>query len=432
MSRYQEALQILKDNDRGEFSVPTHGLYPVQFNWDSAFAALGYRLFAPQRALREVELLLEGQWADGMVPHIVFRGEHDGYFPGPDVWSTGQPIPTSGITQPPVAGSVLRRLIETGVEVDQPRLATMVQRLADWHAWFSVARQCPDTGAIVIVHPWESGRDNLSDWDKAMAAVIPDTGLGEYKRRDLEHVDASQRPTKEEYDRYLTLVRFGRDCNWDQALLGRNSPFRMLDPGMTAMLLRAERDLIWLQTRVGQDISATQARIRRLEDGWRALWNPSVKGFTSLNQITGEPGQAVSSASFLGPYAGMLDHLSETLDHFDRIAARVKYMVPSFDPDAPGFDARRYWRGPVWYVVNNRIGLGLREIGELDRSERIRRDTAALSEATGFSEYYDPLTGDGLGGTRFTWSASVYLDWASEQAGAIASTAATAAAPGQG
>ncbi|MEC7140325.1 MAG: hypothetical protein VXX01_03230, partial [Pseudomonadota bacterium] len=85
MSRYQEALQILKDNDRGEFSVPTHGLYPVQFNWDSAFAALGYRLFAPQRALREVELLLEGQWADGMVPHIVFRGEHDGYFPGPDV-----------------------------------------------------------------------------------------------------------------------------------------------------------------------------------------------------------------------------------------------------------------------------------------------------------------------------------------------------------
>ena len=262
--------------------------------------------------------------------------------------------------------------------------------------------------------------------------MIPDTGLGEYKRRDLEHVDASQRPTKEEYDRYLTLVRFGRDCNWDQAHLGRNSPFRMLDPGMTAMLLRAERDLIWLQTRVGQDISATQARIRRLEDGWRALWNPSVKGFTSLNQITGEPGQAVSSASFLGPYAGMLDHLSETLDHFDRIAARVKYMVPSFDPDAPGFDARRYWRGPVWYVVNNRIGLGLREIGELDRSERIRRDTAALSEATGFSEYYDPLTGDGLGGTRFTWSASVYLDWASEQAGAIASTAATAATPGQG
>ena len=96
----KKALEILRQNDRGEFSVPTHGLYPVQFNWDSAFAALGYRLFDPARAYREVELLLEAQWDCGMVPHIIFRGDHDGYFPGPDVWSTGQPIPTSGITQP--------------------------------------------------------------------------------------------------------------------------------------------------------------------------------------------------------------------------------------------------------------------------------------------------------------------------------------------
>ena len=62
------ALEILRTNDRGEFSVPTHGLYPVQFNWDSAFASLGYVLFDPERAYREVELLLEAQWQDGMVP----------------------------------------------------------------------------------------------------------------------------------------------------------------------------------------------------------------------------------------------------------------------------------------------------------------------------------------------------------------------------
>ena len=35
------ALEILRTNDRGEFS-PTHGLYPVQFNWDSAFASLAF------------------------------------------------------------------------------------------------------------------------------------------------------------------------------------------------------------------------------------------------------------------------------------------------------------------------------------------------------------------------------------------------------
>ena len=39
-----------------------------------------------------------------MVPHIVFHTPDEGYFPGPDVWRTGRPVPTSGITQPPVAG----------------------------------------------------------------------------------------------------------------------------------------------------------------------------------------------------------------------------------------------------------------------------------------------------------------------------------------
>lgn len=429
MSFIQDALAILKANDRGEFSVPTHGLYPVQFNWDSAFAALGYRHYAPLRAVREVELLLEGQWADGMVPHIIFRGEHDGYFPGPDVWSTGQPVPTSGITQPPVAGTILRQLIEGGVPVEPERLNAMTQKLARWHDWFTRARQCADSGAILVVHPWESGRDNLSDWDAAMAAVVPNTGLGDYRRRDLEHVDASQRPTKEEYDRYLTIVRFGRDCAWDQAYLGQNSPFRMIDPGMTAMLLRSERDLVWLQARTGQDIGPAKARISRLEAGWRSLWNAQVGGFTSRNLSTGALTNAVSAASFLGPYAGMLDHLGETLDHFDRIARKVEFMIPSFDPASEGFDPQRYWRGPVWHVINNRIGLGLREIGEWDRSERVRRDTARLTEKSGFKEYFDPLTGEGLGGKLFTWTASIYLDWAcdAEQvaAGVVASGAAS-------
>ncbi|MAW52521.1 MAG: hypothetical protein CME01_06810 [Geminicoccus sp.] len=425
MSFIEEALAILKANDRGEFSVPTHGLYPVQFNWDSAFAALGYRHYAPQRAVREVELLLEGQWADGMVPHIIFRGDHQGYFPGPDVWSTGQPIPTSGITQPPVAGSILRQLIEGGVSVSSDRLGAMVARLDRWHDWFTRARQCPDSGAILVVHPWESGRDNLSDWDGAMAQVVPDTGLGEYRRRDLEHVDAEQRPTREEYDRYLTIVRFGRDCGWDQAHLGRNSPFRMIDPGMTAMLLRSERDLVWLQGQTGQDTAATKARIQRLEEGWRSLWNPRVKSFTSRNMSTGAFIDEVSAASFLGPYAGMVDHLGETLDHFDRFARSVDFMIPSFDPASEGFDPQRYWRGPIWHVINNRIGLGLQEIGELDRSERVRRDTARLTEKSGFSEYFDPLTGEGLGGKLFTWTASVYLDWACDGEQVAAAVAAS-------
>ena len=410
MSREQEALNILKTNDRGTFSVPTHGLYPVQFNWDSAFAALGYQLFDEARAFGEIELLLSAQWADGMVPHIIFRGDHEGYFPGPDVWATGQPIPTSGITQPPVAASALKRLLDLGFDPGLERKRDAAKRLETWHTWFTAARQ-DDQGAIFVIHPWESGRDNLTDWDIGMDRISPDTGLGEYRRRDLEHVDAKQRPTKEEYDRYLTLVHYGRKVGWDQAELGRSSPFRMVCAGMTGMLLAAERDLRALLTDLGLSTAATDARIARLEDGWRSLWNPKAQAFTSRDVATGWVSEAVTAAAFLGPYAGMNDHLGPMMDHFDRIGERVQFMLPSFDPDCDGFDPKRYWRGPVWFVVNNRVGLGLEAIGETKRAQRIKDDTQKLAEGAGFYEYFNPVTGEGLGGTSFTWTASVYLDW---------------------
>ena len=107
------AAEILNENDReGRYTVPTKGLYPFQWNWDSCLTALGWMYLDEDRAWREIETLFEHQWSDGMVPHIVFHEPDDGYFPGPDVWSTGRAVPTSGITQPPFDGFGLRRLYQ--------------------------------------------------------------------------------------------------------------------------------------------------------------------------------------------------------------------------------------------------------------------------------------------------------------------------------
>ena len=86
----QEAARILRLNDKGHYTVPTHGLYPFQWNWDSCLTALGQFRLNPDRAWVEVETLMAHQWPDGMVPHIVFHEKDDGYFPGPDVWANRQ------------------------------------------------------------------------------------------------------------------------------------------------------------------------------------------------------------------------------------------------------------------------------------------------------------------------------------------------------
>ncbi|MDP1731285.1 MAG: hypothetical protein Q8L54_08950 [Devosia sp.] len=99
----EKAIAVLHVNDRGTYAVPTKGLYPFQWNWDSCFTALGQSHFDSDRAWTEIETLFAHQRQDGMVPHMVFHEAAPGYFPGPDIQGSGRAIPTSGITQPPDA-----------------------------------------------------------------------------------------------------------------------------------------------------------------------------------------------------------------------------------------------------------------------------------------------------------------------------------------
>ena len=76
------AKEVLKNNRRSGYTLPTNNkLYPAQWNWDSAFIALGYSYFNMDYAIKELETLLSGQWDDGMIPHILFHDNDESYFP---------------------------------------------------------------------------------------------------------------------------------------------------------------------------------------------------------------------------------------------------------------------------------------------------------------------------------------------------------------
>ena len=77
-----KARALLAGNDMGPFVRPGKELYPHQWNWDSAFVALGLAHVDPERGRAEVRSLLRGQWSDGMVPHIVFHIPAPDYSPG--------------------------------------------------------------------------------------------------------------------------------------------------------------------------------------------------------------------------------------------------------------------------------------------------------------------------------------------------------------
>ncbi|QAY77158.1 trehalase family glycosidase [Sphingosinicella sp. BN140058] len=414
---FNTARAILEANDRGGYTVPNGRVYPFQWNWDSAFVALGFDTFDRDRAWIEIESLFRAQWPGGFVPHIVFWQEDEGYFPGPGVWDSGRTPPTSGITQPPVAATIVRKLWESALaagqaDAYQARAEALFDGLLAWHRWFADHRDPGGHGVVVAMHPWETGRDNSPEWD-APGESIDVSNVGDYVRRDTGHLDAKMRPTKLEYDRYLALVQFGRAAGWDHPAIARSNPFQVADVGMSMILLRANRDLLALAQALGRDGDEIAAWIARAEAGIHYLWDGERRTWCSRDLRTGRSSGYVTSASFLSFYAGLRDPQSDEamLAHFDRIAGRVRYMVPSLDPDDPGFQMIRYWRGPVWAVVNWMIGHGLAEAGHRARAERVRSDTLALIRDTGFYEAFSPLDGSGSGGDDFSWTAAIALAW---------------------
>ena len=402
---------ILTGNDRGGYTIPTSGLYPYQWNWDSAFAAWGFSTFDIERAWVELETLFSGQWDTGMVPHIIFHKVDPGYFPGPDVWGTHQTLPSSGISQPPVVATLARKIYETNPEAGRGRVAALYPKLLDWHRWWRRNR-CA-SGVAAITHPWESGRDNCPDWDPGMANV-DGSGVGPYTRRDTGHVDADMRPKKEDYDRYITMVQFGRNCGWEQDEIVKNGPFYMADPAMTFILIRANRDLAWIARELGEDPGEADGYAADLVSALPEIWNPEISCYDARDLRTGTFANVLGSGGFLGWLAGIENPEMEA--RLMQVWDKVKFGIPSSDPAASTFNPRRYWRGPSWPVVNSLIAMGFEDAGRHDDAERLRQETAGLIESSGFWEYYNPLDGAPCGGPDFTWTAAIWLAWASPSA----------------
>ena len=287
---FASAEAILRDNDRGTYTVPTKGLYPFQWNWDSCLTALGQRHFDERRAWTEIETLLANQWPDGMVPHIVFHEADEGYFPGPDVWGTNRPTPTSGITQPPVLGFVLQRLHADARDKDLARqMALRLAPKADaWHRWFYANRDPQKSGLVAILHPWEAGRDNSIDWDSPLKNV-PTEGVQPYRRRDTQHVNAAERPTQAEYDRYMWLVGHFRSLNWDNSKLHDASPFQVVDPGFNGILIRSDEALAELAAELGltEIAAAARARVAKARAAFPLLWNDKAGQFVCFDRVAG-------------------------------------------------------------------------------------------------------------------------------------------------
>lgn len=429
---------MLEGNWTGASTVPSRGLYPHQWSWDSAFIAIGLRHLSPLRAQTELETLLSAQWGDGRVPHIVFNPSVplDAYFPSPDFWRSstaghgaGAPrtVQTSGIVQPPVhaLAAWLVHRADPGLSRARGFLARVYPRLAAWHRYLLHRRDLGGGGLASVVHPWEQGMDNSPAWDLPLSRVTPAPARS-FRRADLDHGAAEDRPTDLDYGRYVRLATDYRDGGYRDGPGGGRGVgaggFAVEDPAFNALLIASEHALARIAAELGAPGTARHARAERLTAALvERLWDPASGMFLCRDlrapaadgRGTLIPERGVSGlVPLLLPDLprGIASTLVRTLSgpHFG--LGTTTRLPPSHDLLGEAFDPHRYWRGPAWFNTAWLLERGLRTHGAHRRADALRESVLELAEATDFAEYVDPYTDEACGAAGFSWTAALALD----------------------
>lgn len=424
---FDRAVSVLRGNDAGAFTRPSLHQYPHQWNWDSAVIALALAHFDLPRAQLEIRSLLAGQWRDGMLPHIVYHEPASDYFPSAAFWqierSRSAPrLPTSGLTQPPLLTTVLRRIHERHPMPDF--IAGTYPALLAWHRWLHTARDADESGLVCILHPWESGTDDSPRWLGLLEVMRPEAVPG-FQRGDTRYVPSPERPHAGDYERFIYIVDVLRRLRYEPVDLLAHAPFLVQDVLFNAILFRADEDLRALAETLSQPTDEIDGWLVRMRQGFAArFWDESAGLFCDYDLRAGSPIRTNTAATFLPLFARLASseqarrlveqHLLEPAEYAPD--GQLRYWVTSTARSEPGWDARRYWRGPVWIIMNWFLIEGLGAYGYDDLAAAVRHDTLALMEGAGFREYYDARDGSGCGSSDFSWSAALAVELLADSA----------------
>ncbi|SDR65758.1 Trehalase [Polaribacter sp. KT25b] len=425
----KQAIEVLNNNWTDGFSIPCANLYPFQWLWDSGFIAIGFAHFDMTKAEKEIETLLDAQWENGFIPHIVFHTENDSYFPGANFHRSdlhplaSKKYKSTGMTQPPVTGFVLEKMyqISEDKEASLNYITSVIDKVYFNHEYFYNNRDPKNESLVYIYHNWESGTDNSPIWDDIWATMNPPEYT--FERRDTTHVDAAQRPSKREYDHYLHIIEIAKEHNYSDEKIAELSPFLVQDPLFNAMLIKSNQSLIALYKLIGGNNDKIKQLEKWQEKGIESfnnkLFDEEIGAYIHYDLRNEKSLGYLSSSSFSPLFAGIPSkERAEKMVNvmLDKFGNKDQYLCASFDPTSNRFNPKKYWRGPVWINLNWMLFYGLKEYGFTEIAERVKQDSIDMIEKNGFYEYFDSrkeIHKDGkagYGGNHFSWSAALLID----------------------
>lgn len=386
-----ESYALLKENRRVtkngyQYTVPSPSTYPYQWLWDSCFHMIVLAKLEPEAAIAEYKALIERQFEDGMIPHMIFWNPMI-FRPYNIGWGKKG---TSSITQPPLLAYAAWEIYKA--TNDTAFLREVFDQTYRFYKYLIEHRDPRDNHLVSIINPDESGEDNSSRFDIPMK-LKPDISF-------FGHMYERQK-----------LMSANRVCNFDVEICTRNH-FWVKDVPFNAILVKNLEILGHIASLLGESEAEHFATLHHglvkeamrsllLKDGvfWSAwgrdhellpvaTWAHFAPLFADL--YTKEEAEAVVKNHF---------HNEETFHSHYGIRTVSKQEV-SYRPNG-------FWRGPIWFAPHWFIFHGLQSYGFAAEAKWIADTSRELVKQNGFREYFNPETGAAYGAKKFTWGTLV-------------------------
>ncbi len=427
--------EVLKANDNGTHTSPAV-LYPHQWLWDSAFIAIGLRHLDPNRAATEIANLVRGQWANGMIPNMIFNSGR-AYRWERDAWRSWlspyapDTVATSGVTQPPmIADAVIKVGEKLPTELKREFYRFMYEPLVSYHTWMYAERDPHNEGLTLQIHPYEVGLDNTPPWVRQLyehsrpwwIALIETMHLQKiinWLRRDTRKVNPGQRISSLEALLLWDVVRRLRRKKYDIDKILHRSDFCTQDITFNSIMVRNNSQLVaiadFLRRKLPEDLVTN---FKHSEEALEKLYDQPTGQYYSRDFITHKLILEPSIGTFMPLYAGTItkqraEELVKLLK--DHRKFWLHHPVPSVPLDSTFFDANRYWQGPAWVNTNWLIIDGLKRYGFHEEASELTERTLTMVDKSGPYEYFSAIDGKGLGAADFAWTAALAIDLANNK-----------------
>ena len=371
------ALRVLESAwcaDRG-YCWPNPHQYPHLWLWDSCFHSIAWASLGDSRAAAELEQVLAKQFPNGFLPHMVYGP------PAPDKPASqavfrGPRKDVSCFTQPPVYALAM-------AWADQQRIplpAQVIQKVLRALSYFP-RRRFRD-GLAFVVHPWETGCDDSPRWDSWYGEEWDQRRWAE---RDTQLVASAEFDPEE------------GDATWNTQFACAPSLFNAILSH--AFYLAAERTGDRVLRQASFDLGAAMDE---------RLWDDSQAMYMDLPLVGGGASSAIPVIDGVLAALGSVsrDHARACLEQL-RDPARfagpcgLRYLPqtdPHYQPDS-------YWRGPAWPQLTFLAVQACRRWQLDDLADHLSEQGKRGIVRAGWSEYWNPETGRGLGARPQTWAA---------------------------